>query len=129
MHYPSHPAAGTNLDALREEMFVRAECFLEAYDAGRRAHLVPHATRLMAAARAQFAAEEAVLVATGSLSLVRHQLEHEKFLADLELIAQQARSGDAAALEALRPACWLTAWLAAHGRTDRELEPRILAVA
>jgi hemerythrin len=125
MHRPSHPVAPNHLDALREEMFVRAECFLEAYDDGRRGELAALATRLMAAARTQFAAEEAALVAARSLTLVRHQQEHAQFLLDLEIISAHAQRGDAKGLDALRPAAWLTSWLAAHGRTDRELSGRV----
>jgi hemerythrin len=124
MHHPSHPAAPNHLDALREEMFVRAECFLEAYDAGRRGELAALAARLTAAARAQFAAEEAALAAARSLSLVRHQLEHAQFLVDLEIISAHAQRGDGKGLDAFRPAAWLTAWLSAHGQTDRELSAR-----
>lgn len=129
MHRPSSPAVSRNpIDALREETFVRAECFLEAYDAGRRADLARLAARLARAARAQFEAEEAMLAATRSLSLVRHQLVHAQFLADLEVIAAHARDGRAAELDALRVEDWLTAWLAAHGRTE-VAPPRFAAVA
>lgn len=123
MHHPSSRESAQPLLALREELFVRAECFLEALDAGRVSELPRLAARLAAVARVQFTAEEAQLEAVGAPSLIRHVAEHRKFLDDLDLVAGAARDGDVRALAALRPGDWLTAWLAAHGRTDRELAP------
>jgi hemerythrin len=121
MHVTWSSAPQSQIDRLREELFVRAECFLEGLDAGRPAELEPLVRRLMSVARAQFAVEERLLDETRAASLVRHAHEHATFLADLEAIAQLANRGDADALAALRPAAWLMAWLATHGRTDREL--------
>jgi hemerythrin len=124
MPKPCIAAAPRELESLREELFVRAECFLEALDAGRRAELPGLLQRLTAAARAQFAAEERLLAETRAPSLVRHAQEHAKFLSDLEVLADHAGREGAEGLDALRPAAWLTAWLAAHGGTDRELPTR-----
>ncbi|BDG01036.1 hemerythrin domain-containing protein [Anaeromyxobacter oryzae] len=121
MHQKSIPASAAQIELLREELFVRAECLLEALDAGRRAELPALLQRLAAAARAQFDAEERMLKETDARSLVRHAHEHAKFLADLDVITEHARRGEAGELEALRPTAWLMAWLAAHGRTDRDL--------
>lgn len=123
MHVASTRDTSHSLVSLREELFVRAECFLEALDAERISELPQLARRLSAIARIQFAAEEAQLEAVGALSLVRHVQEHRTFLTDLDVIAAAARAGDRATLAALRPGDWLTAWLAAHGRTDHELAP------
>jgi hemerythrin len=121
MYSKWNPAAPGQLDSLREALFVRAECFLEALDVGRRAELPALVERLADAARAQFTAEERMLEGTRASSLVRHAQEHAKFLADLEVIADHARRGDDDGLLALRPSAWLMAWLAAHGMTDRDL--------
>jgi hemerythrin len=121
MHAKWTAAAPAPLDTLREALFVRAECFLEALDGGRRAELPALVERVADAARAQFAAEERMLEETRAPSLVRHAQEHAKFLADLEVIADHARRHDEAGLDALRPSAWLMAWLAAHGMTDRDL--------
>jgi hemerythrin len=121
MHSSCTPAASPELESLREELFVRAECFLEAVDARRLPELPELLRRLAAAARAQFTAEERLLEAARAPSLVRHAQEHAKFLSDLEVLAEHARRERMDGLDALRPAAWLTAWLAAHGGTDREL--------
>lgn len=113
-----------SIDSLREELFVRAECFLEALDDGRRSDLARLIGRLETAARSLFVAEEELLRRAEDRTLVRHTLEHEKFVDDLRVLAAHAKAGSIAELEALRPAAWLTAWLVAHGRTDGELPAR-----
>jgi len=110
-----------DLDTLRRTLHERADRLLAATGAPALAELAAAAERLSAAARPLFDEEERLLRETESLTLERHAREHARFLADLAGLADAAIRGDRDAVAAVRPAAWLASWLAAHGRTDREL--------
>lgn len=78
--------------------------------------------RLHDVALGQFAAEERWLRAAADPALVRHELEHRRFLSDVAEAADQLARGDRASVDALGLAAFLAGWLAAHvAGCDREL--------
>lgn len=110
-----------DLQTLRRALHERADRLLAATSAPSLAELAAAAERLAAAARPLFDEEERRLRDAESLTLERHAREHTRFVADLAGIADAAVRGDREAVVALRPAAWLASWLAAHGRTDRDV--------
>jgi hemerythrin len=114
-------AAHDSTGPTRADLHAAAERLVEAVRAGRRDEVAPLADRLAAVARARFEAEERALAAREDVTLVRHAHEHRQFLADVAAIAELARRGDDAAVDAMKPAEFIPAWLAAHAKTDQGL--------
>jgi hemerythrin-like metal-binding protein len=77
---------------------------------------------LLEVAREQFAAEERWLRSAGDPSLVRHELEHRRFLADVGGAAERLARAQRASVDALDLAGFVSGWLAAHlDESDRAL--------
>lgn len=70
--------------------------------------------RLLEVARDQFAAEERWLRGAGDPALVRHELEHRRFLADVGGAAEHLARAQRASVDALDLAGFVSGWLSAH---------------
>jgi hemerythrin len=108
-----------DLDMQRLELLDRAEALVALARAGATPRLARDARDLLAAATRLFALEERALARAGAPSLVRHQAEHARFLAELDALAGDLVSGNATEIEHLVATRWPAAWFEAHAeRTD-----------
>lgn len=112
------------LDGLRLELFRRANQLAVAVHAREAPEARAHVARLTELARVMFETEEGLLREAGARSLERHAREHERFLADLEIVSAELGRRGVAALGDLQVARYVSDWLEAHaGQTDRDLDP------
>lgn len=112
----------TEIDAEHQELFRRAGRLLEALEAGKRAEIVELVEFLHGYAARHFGLEEAWMRETLYPGYVRHKAEHDRFVADLRLIARELDSGGQRAVAPFELGRWLAEWLKKHvSGTDREL--------
>jgi hemerythrin len=96
------------LDAQHQELFRRADAFLEGLGTAASAEVEQLLGFLAEHAGAHFGAEEAWMEGAGYPDLEAHRAEHRRFLADL---AARADGGGGTPLEV---AAWLVRWLHDH---------------
>jgi hemerythrin len=109
------------LDRQHQELFRRADAFLEALDGCSDRDVDRLLGFLREYAATHFVDEEAWMRAVGYPELEAHHLEHERFLADLDFFAGSG---------ALAVATWLVRWLHGHVvRSDGEAARFALARA
>jgi hemerythrin len=102
---PALSVGSAELDAQHQELFRRADAFLEALGGSSDREVDRLLVFLRDYARTHFADEEAWLRSVGYPDLEAHRAEHERFLRDL---AVHAGGG------ALAIATWLVRWLHGH---------------
>lgn len=118
---PSVAVGIEEIDRQQRELYAAAGRLVAATGAGD-GELEALVRRLLETAREQFEAEERCLADAGDAALVRHAREHQRFLEDLAIIAEQLAEGRRDAVERLDVARFVGAWIAAHvTRSDRDL--------
>jgi hemerythrin len=110
------------IDAQHRELFRRAGRLLDGLRAGEAAEIVPLVEFLHQYAVVHFGAEEAAMRAEGYRGYPRHKAEHDRFVGDLLLLAQELEARGPGAFLAVKASAWLSEWLKAHvSGTDAEM--------
>lgn len=110
------------IDGLQFELFRRATQLVDAARGCRASEVRAHLVRLTEVAELLFDSEEQALRDAGARSLIRHAMEHRRFLADLSVVTEELGRRGSEVFEDLEVATHVTRWLDQHvGHTDRDL--------
>jgi hemerythrin len=112
----------TEIDGQHQELFRRAGQLLDALEAGKRAEVVELIQFLQGYAVEHFGLEETWMRETLYPGYVRHKAEHDRFIADLRLLARDLDDHVPRVLVPFQLGRWLAQWLKDHvSGTDKEL--------
>jgi hemerythrin len=112
----------TEIDGEHQELFRRAGRLLDALEAGKRAEVVELVEFLHGYAVRHFGREETWMRETLYPGYVRHKLEHDRFVADLRVLARDLDVSGQRAIAPFQLGRWLAQWLKDHvSGTDKEL--------
>jgi hemerythrin len=108
---PALAVGVAEIDAQHQELFRRADAFLEGLQSCSAADVARLLGFLRDHARAHFGAEEDWMRQASYPDLEAHRAEHQRFLSDLEKLSTGDGAAGAAPLEV---ASWLVRWLHDH---------------
>ncbi len=120
--HSGHAVGIDSLDAKQRDLLHRTNRLGETVRAGRVDEALTRLELLRVAAAAQFEEEEARLREAGAKSLARHAWEHQRFLSDLDRIADDIGLRGLEVLREMRFTSWLPRWIDIHvARTHGDL--------
>jgi hemerythrin len=110
------------IDAQHRELFRRTGQLLDGLRAGEPGQIVPLVEFLHQYAVVHFGAEEDAMRAEGYAGFQRHKAEHDRFIADLLVLAEELDDRGPGAFLSVKASAWLSEWLRAHvSGTDAEM--------
>jgi hemerythrin len=110
------------IDGQHQELFRRAGQLLDALEAGQRTEVVELVEFLHSYAVTHFGLEETWMRETLYPGYVRHKAEHDRFVADLAMLARDLDTKGRRSVAPFLLGRWLAQWLKEHvSGTDREL--------
>ncbi len=120
--HSGHAVGIDSIDAKQRDLLHRTNRLGQTVRAGRVDEALMRLELLRVAAAVQFAEEEARLREAAAKSLPRHAWEHERFLADLDQLADDVGRRGLVALTGVRFTSWLPRWIDIHvARTHGDL--------
>ena len=120
---PALSVGNDAIDAQHRELFRRADALLAAVAGDARSRRLGEVIQyLHAYAVEHFGLEEAWMRERHFQGYVRHKVEHDRFIADLVMLADELERGKDGGFMASRVNAWLGEWLVKHvAGTDQEM--------